>query len=99
MSVAKHSPTQKSLNDVATMPTNNYSSTSNSVNFHRFYADWHQRFFRYVLSQLSNFDDDLTNDIVQEVWCEVIDGVGAGRYSFLHFGLLLCKAQSTIADH
>lgn len=54
----------------------------------------------YVLIQATDrrSQSDLTSDITQEVWLEVVDEFSEGKLLFLHYGLLILKADQTIVD-
>jgi len=75
------------------------SADNPGVLFEYFYCKWHRRFFRFVMTEVPNFDRDLALDICQQSWTEVWQGIVEKRFEYLTPGLLVCKALSRIKDH
>jgi RNA polymerase sigma factor (sigma-70 family) len=67
--------------------------------FERFYCEWNPTLFKHVITKVPNYDYDLTCEICQQIWCEVWQGIRANTLPYLMPGLLVCKADSRIADH
>jgi RNA polymerase sigma factor (sigma-70 family) len=67
--------------------------------FEQFYYDWNPTFFCHVITKVPDFDLDLAQEICQQVWTEVWQGVRAKTLPYLMPGLLCCRADSRIKDH
>jgi RNA polymerase sigma factor (sigma-70 family) len=89
------SPVEGNMNDIIYLtPGLNIARLFEAVHYR-----WNRIFFLAVRQHVPHFDSDLAEDICQQVWTEVWQGIVQGRYKYLSMGLLLIKADSRIVDH
>jgi RNA polymerase sigma factor (sigma-70 family) len=67
--------------------------------FEDLYFTWRQALFALVIGKVPHFDLHLAEDICQQVWTEIWQGVTKGTYAYVTPGLLVYRADSRIKDH